>query len=150
MHLDSRTIYLLIICILSLIGWGGLARTIRGMVFSIRQEDFVKAAVVSGSSHTKIIFKHVLPQTWSVVLIMMSSAIPGFILSESALSLIGLGIQDPYASWGSLLSEAMSISQLELHTWVLWPGVMITITIMCFNALGDYLRDWLDPKQNNL
>ena len=81
--------------------------------------------------------------SYSIIAIMMS--IPGYILGESALSLLGLGIQDPYASWGNLLADAMSIIQIKFAPWILLPGLFIFITVICFNVLGDSLRDALDP-----
>jgi len=148
MSLDSKTVYLIIVCVLSVLGWGGLARTIRGMVLSLRNEDYVLAARALGVSNITIISRHIIPHLWSVLAVVMSVMLPGFLLSETTLSMIGLGVQDPYASWGSLLSEAVAISRLELHPWILTPGIILIITIFCFNYIGDYLRDWLDPKKS--
>ncbi len=145
MDLSSLEIYLLIVLIFSFIGWASLARVIRGMSISLKERDYVLAARAMGQHDLTIIFKHILPHTisYSIVAIMLS--IPGYILGESALSLLGLGIQDPYASWGNLLSEAMGIIQIRFAPWILWPGAFIFITVMCFNVIGDGLRDCLDP-----
>jgi peptide/nickel transport system permease protein len=144
-NLNSLQIYLLVVVIFSFIGWASLARVIRGMAMSLKQREYVLAAKTMGISDMRIIFTHILPHTvsYSIVAIMLS--IPGYIMGESALSLLGLGIQDPYASWGNLLSEAMGIVQLRFAPWILLPGLFIFITVICFNVVGDALRDALDP-----
>jgi len=146
-QLSSTEVYFLIIIILSLIGWAGFARVVRGMALSISKQDFVKAAKALGASDFRIIFRHVLPQTLSYATVSMTLSIPAYILGESALSLIGLGIQDPQTSWGNLLSVAMNVSDIQYHPWVLIPGVFIFITVMAFNFVGDGLRDALDPHR---
>lgn len=142
---NSLQVYLSIIIILSFIHWAGLARIIRGMCLSLREREFVLSAKVMGLSEGAIIIKHVLPHTLSYSVIAIMLSIPSYILAESALSLIGLGIQDPYASWGNLLSEAMGIIQIHFAPWILLPGVFIFLTVLCFNVIGDALRDCLDP-----
>ena len=144
--LSSVEVYLMIVLIMSFIGWAGLARVIRGMVLSIREKEFVTAARASGETSIRIIVRHILPSTLSYVIVALTLSIPGYILGESALSLLGLGIQEPYASWGNLLSEAMSIAEIKFHPWILIPGFFIFITVMAFNFLGDGLRDAFDPK----
>ncbi|WP_457640865.1 ABC transporter permease [Persephonella sp.] len=144
--LSSVQVYFLIVVILSFIGWAGLARVIRGMVLSIREQEFVLAAKSYGASSLRIILKHIIPNTFSYLLIAATLSIPGYILGESALSLLGLGIQEPYASWGNMLSAARSISAVSSYPWILAPGIAIFITILAFNLLGDALRDALDPK----
>jgi peptide/nickel transport system permease protein len=145
-EISSVKIYLLIVLILSFIGWAGLARIIRGMTKSIRNREFVLAAEALGQKTIIIIFKHIIPQTYSFLIVSLTLSIPGYILGESGLSLIGLGIQDPYASWGNLLSDAMNIADIKFHPWILIPGFFIFITVMAFNFLGDGLRDVFDPK----
>ena len=142
---NSFQVYLSIVVILSFIGWAGLARIIRGMSISLREREYVLAAKAMGMPDLEIIKKHILPHTvsYSIVAIMLS--IPGYILGEAALSLLGLGIQDPLASWGNMLSEAMAIAHIRLHPWILMPGLFIFITVMSFNVIGDTLRDCLDP-----
>jgi peptide/nickel transport system permease protein len=144
--LSSVEVYFLIVIILSFIGWAGLARIIRGMVLSIREQEFVIAAKSYGASPLRIILKHILPNTFSYLLIAATLSIPGYILGESALSLLGLGIQEPYASWGNMLSAARSITVISEYPWILTPGIAIFITILAFNLLGDALRDALDPQ----
>jgi len=143
---NSAQVYISIVVILSFIGWAGLARIIRGMCLSLRQREFVLAAKVLGCSDLRIILRHILPHTLSYSIVAIMLSIPGYILAESALSLIGLGIQDPYASWGNLLSEAMGIIQIRFSPWILTPGLFIFLTVMCFNVIGDALRDCLDPR----
>jgi peptide/nickel transport system permease protein len=144
--LSSVKVYLLIVMILSFIGWASLARIIRGMAKSIATLEYVQAARALGQRDILIILKHVIPQTFSFLIVVATLNIPYYILGESGLSLIGLGIQDPYASWGNLLSEAMNVSDIRFHPWVLLPGVFIFITVMAFNFLGDGLRDAFDPR----
>ena len=98
-------------------------------------------------SETMRWLKSVLPQTLSYAIVSMTLSIPAYILGESALSLIGLGIQDPQTSWGNLLSVAMNVSDIQYHPWVLIPGVLIFVTVMAFNFVGDGLRDALDPHR---
>lgn len=144
--LSSVEVYLMIVLIMSFIGWAGLSRVIRGMVLSIREKEFVTAARASGESSFRIIARHILPNTLSYVIVAVTLSIPGYILGESALSLIGVGIQEPYASWGNMLSEAMTIGEIRFHPWILIPGIFIFISIMAFNFLGDGLRDAFDPR----
>lgn len=150
MHWGSTQIYFMIVIILSLIGWASLARTIRGMSLSLRENEFVYAAKASGLSNFKIIVRHILPHTLSYSLVALVLSIPSYILAEAALSLIGLGIQEPEASWGNLLSSALGIINIRLYPWILIPGVFILVTGMCFYVLGDVLRDVLDPKRKIL
>ncbi|MDR0331322.1 MAG: ABC transporter permease [Chitinispirillales bacterium] len=145
--ISSVQVYFLIVLIMSLVGWAGFARVIRGMSLSIGQRDYVTAAKAIGAGHLRIIARHILPQTMSYAIVSMTLAVPSYILGESALSLIGLGIQDPHASWGNLLSAAMNLSQIQLHPWILLPGVFIFLTIVAFNFVGDGLRDALDPNR---
>ena len=115
------------------------------MSLSLRERDYCLAAKSLGLSDFYIIRKHILPHTLSYTIVAITLSIPGYILAESSLSLLGLGIQDPHASWGNLLTEAMSVAHIRFHPWVLLPGLFIFITVMSFNILGDALRDALDP-----
>lgn len=143
----SSTRFALITVILSFIGWAGLARVIRGMVLSIREEEFVLAAKAAGMSEFRTVLKHVIPQTASFIIVAGTLQVPNFILSESGLSFIGLGIQQPDASWGNMLKAALeNVNDLLNQPWLIAPGIAIFITILCFNTLGDVLRDILDPK----
>ena len=145
--LTSAQRFLLIVSITSLISWAGLARVIRGQVLSIKEREFVQAAKAMGAKPFYIIVRHVLPQTATYVIISATLAIPGFIVAESVLSLIGLGIQQPDPSWGNLLSLATNASILVLQPWLIWPpALLIILTVLAFNLLGDGLRDALDPR----
>lgn len=142
---SSLQVYIAIVIILSFISWAGLARIIRGMCLSLRERDYVLAARTMGLSDARIIIRHILPHTLSYSIVAVMLSIPGYIIGESALSLIGLGIQDPFASWGNLLSDAMSIVRIRFAPWILLPGFFIFLTVICFNLIGDALRDALDP-----
>jgi peptide/nickel transport system permease protein len=145
--MSSSERFALITIILSLIGWAGLARVIRGMVLSLREEEFVLAARAAGMQELKNIVVHVVPQTASFLIVAATLQVPSFILSESGLSFIGLGIQQPDASWGNMLKAALdSAADLPNEPWLLAPGFLIFLTILCFNTVGDTLRDVLDPK----
>ena len=104
-----------------------------------------KIAKALGVSDLQIIYRHILPHTISYSIVAVMLSIPGYILGEAALSLIGLGIQDPIPSWGNLLSDAMSIVRIQFAPWILIPGFFIVVTVICFNVIGDALRDCLDP-----
>ncbi len=148
--LSSSQRFLLIVLITSLIGWSGLARVIRGQVLSLKEQEFIQAAKALGANPFYIIVRHVLPQTASYIIISATLAVPGFIVAESVLSLIGLGIQQPDPSWGNLLSLANNASIIVLQPWLIWPTVMlIVLTVLAFNLLGDGLRDALDPRTLN-
>lgn len=145
--INSVQRFALVTIILSFIGWSYLARVIRGMVLKIREEEYVQAARAAGMSEFKTILRHVLPQTASYVIVAATLQVPYFILSESGLSFIGLGIQQPDASWGNMLKSAMdNVNDLPNQPWLIAPGILIFATILCFNTLGDTLRDVLDPK----
>ncbi|MFA5088278.1 MAG: ABC transporter permease [Candidatus Omnitrophota bacterium] len=142
---NSFQVYLSVVIILSFIGWAGLARIIRGMSISLREREYVLAARAMGLSDLTIIRRHILPHTLSYSLVAVMLSIPGYILGEAALSLIGLGIQDPVASWGNMLSDAMGIVYIQFAPWILLPGFFIFLTVISFNVIGDALRDSLDP-----
>lgn len=145
--LTSAQRFLLIVVITSFISWSGLARVIRGQVLSLKEREFVQAARSMGANPLYIILRHVLPQTASYVIISATLAIPGFIVAESVLSLIGLGIQQPDPSWGNMLSNATNASILVFQPWLVWPpALLIILTVLAFNLLGDGLRDALDPR----
>lgn len=145
--LSNAQRFLLIVCITSFIGWAGLARVIRGQVLSIKQREFVQAAQAMGANPFYTIVRHVLPQTATYVIISATLAIPSYIGAESVLSLIGLGIQQPDPSWGNLLSLGTNASIIVLQPWLIWPpALVIILTVLAFNLLGDGLRDALDPR----
>jgi peptide/nickel transport system permease protein len=145
--ISSAQRFLLIVLITSFISWSGLARVIRGQVLSIKEQEFVQAARAMGANSFYVIIRHILPQTASYIIISATLSVPGFIVSESVLSLIGLGIQQPDPSWGNLLSIATNSSILVLQPWLIWPpALLIILTVLAFNLLGDGLRDALDPR----
>ncbi len=145
--LSSGQRFLLIILITSFIRWAGLARVIRGQVLSIKEREFVQAARAMGGKPLYIIIRHVLPQTATYVIISATLSVPSFIVAESVLSLIGLGIQQPDPSWGNMLSLATNASIIVLQPWLIWPpALLIILTVLAFNLLGDGLRDALDPR----
>jgi peptide/nickel transport system permease protein len=146
--LPSQQVYLGIVAILAFIGWASLARIIRGMVLSIRQAEYVAAAEALGVSRLGIIARHILPNTMSFVIVAATVTVPAYILGEVTLSFLGVGVQEPSASWGNMLSQARSLRVLNSFPWLLFvPGTAIFLTVMSFNFLGDGLRDALDPRK---
>ncbi|WP_309397049.1 ABC transporter permease subunit [Cerasicoccus maritimus] len=145
---SSGQVYLAIIIILSIIGWAGAARVIRGMTLSVSSRQYVMAAESMGQPAWKILYKHILPNLASYLLVAATLSIPGYILGEAALSFLGLGIQEPSASWGLMLKQSQSdMKVLFLNFWwLLTPGFMIFVTVVSYNVLGDVLRDIVDPK----
>ncbi|WIJ23878.1 ABC transporter permease [Devosia sp. RR2S18] len=137
--------YFAITIILSLIGWTELARVVRGRFLSLRTEDFVTAAQLDGASDWRIITRHMVPSFMSHIIAAATLAIPGMILAETALSFLGLGLQAPIVSWGTLLQDAQNIRTLASAPWLLAPGVCVVIIILSMNFLGDGLRDAADP-----
>jgi peptide/nickel transport system permease protein len=146
--MPSTQVYLGIIAILSFIGWAGLARIIRGMVLSIKRQEFVTAAEALGVGRLQIIWRHILPNTMSFVIVAATISVPAYILGEVVLSFLGVGVQEPAASWGNMLNQARSLRVLSSFPWLLWaPGIAIFLTVLAYNFLGDGLRDALDPRK---
>ncbi|ODS56172.1 MAG: ABC transporter permease [Acidobacteria bacterium SCN 69-37] len=146
--LPSQYVYLGIVGILAFIGWASLARVIRGLVLSIRKQEFVTAAEALGVGRFRIILRHILPNTLSFVIVAATVSVPGYILGEVVLSFLGVGVQEPAASWGNMLNQARSVRALTTFPWLLYvPGLAIFLTVMAFNFLGDGLRDALDPRR---
>lgn len=137
--------YLAITVILSLVGWTGLARVVRGKLMSLREEDYVTAARISSSSHSKIIGKHLLPGVTSFLIVHITLAVPGMILGETTLSFLGLGITPPDVSWGTLLQQAQDVTVVANYPWLLLPAVVLVYAVVLFNFVGDGLRDAADP-----
>jgi peptide/nickel transport system permease protein len=137
--------YFAITIILSLIGWTELARVVRGRFLSLRTEDFVTAAQLDGASDWRIITRHMVPSFMSHIIAAATLAIPGMILAETALSFLGLGLQAPIVSWGTLLQDAQNIRTLATAPWLLAPGICVVIIILSMNFFGDGLRDAADP-----
>ncbi len=146
-HWDPIFVYLLITVILALIGWTNLARVVRGHFMTIRNQDFVLAAQLSGAKPRRVVTRHMLPSMTSYVIAAVTLAIPEMILGETALSFLGLGLRPPVISWGVLLQDAQNLRSISLAPWLLAPGGAIVVTILAFNFLGDGLRDAADPYQ---
>ncbi|HTR42258.1 MAG TPA: ABC transporter permease [Pseudomonadales bacterium] len=146
--MSSSQVYAMIIIILSFIGWASMARVIRGMSLSLREQQFILAASAIGQSHLKIIVRHILPNTFSYVIVAATLSVPYYILGEVVLSFLGVGIQEPQASWGLMLNAAQNTEYMQRFPWLLAPGAAIFITVLAFNFLGDGLRDAADTKQN--
>ena len=144
--MSSAQVYLMIVVILSFIGWASMARVIRGMALSLREQQFVLAARSIGQTHLKIIARHILPNTMSYVIVAATLSVPYYILGEVVLSFLGVGIQEPNASWGNMLTAAQNIEYLRSYPWLLAPGAAIFLTVLAFNFLGVGLRDAADTK----
>ena len=138
-------VYFTITIIISLIGWTELARVVRGRFLSLREEDFVTAAHLVGASQARIIFIHMVPLFLSHIIAATTLALPAMIISETALSFLGLGLRAPAISWGVLLQQAQNVQTVALSPWLLLPAVPVIVVILAFNFLGDGLRDAADP-----
>jgi len=138
-------IYFGITVVLSLVGWTGLARQVRGKILSLREEDFATAAVLAGASQCRIMWRHLPPSFMSHIIVALTLAVPGMILGETALSFLGLGLRPPVTSWGVLLKEAQNVQSVAFHPWLLAPVFFVVVTVLAFNFVGDGLRDAADP-----
>jgi peptide/nickel transport system permease protein len=146
LNMGSFELFLAIVFILSFVGWAGLARVVRGMVLSLREKEFVYAARTYGAGTFRILFKHILPNTYYYLIVSATLSFPGFILGESALSLLGLGVSEPVPSWGNMLSEARNIPLISAYPWLLTPGVALFLVVFAFNLLGDQLLRKSDER----
>ena len=138
-------VYFAITIILSVVGWAGLARVVRGKVLSLRGEDFVQAAAIAGSKDGSIIVRHILPSFFSYLVVHVTLAVPRMFLGETALSFLGLGLQVPVVSWGVLLSEGQNVQTIAIHPWIIIPAIFVIVSVLAFNFVGDGLRDAADP-----
>jgi len=144
-HWSPIKVYLGVTIILSILGWCGLARIVRGKLISLREEDFAMAAKIAGASESRIITRHLLPSFLSYLIVNITLSIPGMILGETALSFLGIGLRPPVVSWGVLLKQAQNVRTVILQPWLLIPGLFIITVVLAFNFLGDGLRDAADP-----
>ncbi len=142
---SSIRVFFMISVVLSIVNWGALALQVRGMVLSLREQDYIRAARYANASDSYIILRHLFPNTLSHVLVIATLAIPNMILGETALSFLGLGIRPPLTSWGLLLNETQHVRVLLQQPWILTPAIFVIATIIAFNFLGDGLRDAADP-----
>ncbi len=144
---SSTMVFFGIVIIFSLLGWTGLARILRGQILALREQEFVLAAKAMGTNNLRIIFKHLLPNTLTTLIVTATLGIPAAILGEAALSFLGLGIREPMSSWGLLLFDFLgaTISNLVFHPWLLIPGFFIIVAVLAYNFMGDALRDAVDP-----
>ena len=143
--INQLTTYFMITLILSFLGWTSLARQIRGRVLSLRNEEYVLSARLMGASHSRVIFRHLIPAVLGHIIVIGTIAIPQMILAESSLSFLNLGIRPPMTSWGVLLQDGRSLTTLYYYQWLLIPATFIIVAVLCFNFLGDGLRDAVDP-----
>jgi peptide/nickel transport system permease protein len=147
MNLPSDRMYMIIVVILAFIGWASLARVVRGMVLSLREFEYVTAARALGAGTLRILTRHILPNTTSFLIVAATTAVPTYILGEVTLSFLGIGIQEPQASWGNMLTDAQSVRVLTSFPWMLVPGLFIFLTVLAYNFLGDGLADALNPRK---
>ena len=138
-------VYFGITVILSIFGWTGLARVVRGKLLATREEDYVLAAKIAGSGERRILLRHLLPAFTSYLIVSITLAIPQMILGETALSFLGIGMRAPAVSWGVLLQQAQNIRSVTLYPWLIIPAALVVVTVLAFNFLGDGLRDAADP-----
>ena len=138
-------IYFAVTIILGFITWTLLARRVRGKLISMREEDFVLAAKISGSSDFRIITRHMLPVFFSYIIVDLTISFPAMILGETTLSFIGLGLREPVVSWGVLLQQAQNVKAIEQHPWLFLPSLFVVISVLAFSLMGDGLRDAADP-----
>ncbi len=137
--------YFGITIILSLIGWTGLARVVRGRFLALREQDFVMAAKLAGASEWRVIMRHMVPSFMSYLIASVTLAIPGMIISETSLSFLGLGLRPPVVSWGVMLRDAQKLRVVAQAPWLMLPGAFVVVTVLAFNFVGDGLRDAVDP-----
>ncbi len=130
---------------ITLVGWAGFARLVRGITLSLKEQTYVEASRALGASSARILYRHILPNALPLILVAGSLRVGGFILLEAALSFLGLGVQPPTPTWGSMIS--LNRAYINSAPWmVIFPGLAISITVISFNILGDFLRDKLDPR----
>ena len=138
-------VYFGVTIVLSVIGWTGLARVVRGKLLELREADFVMAAQISGATESRVIGLHLLPSFSSYLIVSLTLAVPYMMLGETALSFLGLGIRAPAVSWGALLKEGQNIRTVAQSPWLLIPGLFVILSVLGFNFVGDGLRDAADP-----
>lgn len=141
-------VYFCVTLLLSLLGWTGLARAVRGKILALREEDYAMAARLLGASHTRVLFRHLVPGLASHIIVVLTLTVPGMILGETALSFLGLGLRPPIVSWGVMLQDCMSLQTVANYPWLLSPVLFIMLAILAFNFAGDAARDAADPQSH--
>ena len=130
---------------ITLVGWAGFARLVRGITLSLKEQTYIEASRALGANPARILYRHILPNALPLILVAGSLRVGSFILLEAALSFLGLGVQPPTPTWGSMIS--LNRAYINSAPWmVIFPGLAISITVISFNILGDFLRDKLDPR----
>jgi peptide/nickel transport system permease protein len=142
---NSLSIFIMMSIIFAMLSWTVLAREVRGKVMSFRETDFILAAKEMGASDARIIFVHLYPNSLSHIIVVLTMSIPSIIMAEAFLSFLGIGIQEPWTSWGLLMHDAQNLQTLGGHPWIMAPVVFIIVAVLGFNFLGDGLRDAADP-----
>ncbi|WP_229713624.1 ABC transporter permease [Streptomyces fuscichromogenes] len=145
---ENTPTWLVVVCLVGLLtafGWASIARLLRGQVLALREREFVEAAKVTGASPARIIFKELLPNLWTPILIQGTLTLPAMVTTEAGLAFLGVGLQDPTPDWGVMIGYAAKFYQDDI-TFLLFPGVAMVIFVLAFNLLGDSMRDALDPK----
>jgi peptide/nickel transport system permease protein len=142
---SPQRVYFTITILIAFLGWTHLARRVRGKLLSLREEDFVVAARIAGSSDARIIARHLLPSFLSYIIVDLSISFPYMILAETSLSFIGLGLRAPVISWGVLLQDAQNVQAIALYPWLFAPVAFVIISVMAFSFVGDGMRDAADP-----
>ncbi|MCS6875388.1 MAG: ABC transporter permease [Aquificaceae bacterium] len=137
--MESLQVFIMVVFILSFLGWAGLARVVRGMVLSLREKEFIQSAKTYGAGTLRILRVHVLPNAYYYLIVSATLSFPGYILAEASLSFLGLGIQEPFPSWGNMLSDARNVNLISAHPWILSPGIALFLLVIAFNLLGDNL-----------
>lgn len=138
-------VYFAITVVLSLFGWTGLARVVRGKILSLREEEYAMAARLLGANHGRVLFRHLVPGFTSHIIVSLTLTVPGMILGETALSFLGLGLRPPVVSWGVMIQDTIQLQVIASYPWLLMPVFLVIITVLAFNFLGDGLRDAADP-----
>jgi peptide/nickel transport system permease protein len=141
----ALSVYFAITLLLSLLNWTGLARVVRGKILALREEEYALAARLLGASHTRILFLHLMPGFSSHIIVALTLSVPSMILGETALSFLGLGLRPPIVSWGVMLQDCLDVKAVSYYPWLLLPVVFVIAMVLCFNFLGDGLRDAADP-----
>lgn len=148
-HWPPLGVYFMITVLLSLLGWTGMARVVRGKILSLREEDYAVAAKLLGASDSRILFRHLVPGFTSHIIVSLTLRIPGMILGETSLSFLGLGLKPPMVSWGVMLSQCMDIKSVAYYPWLLTPIFFLVAVVLAFNFMGDGLRDAADPYSSH-